>query len=113
MENVRAEQPWGVYPTVVLGEPVALGRISHLSLCEDLDLVRWGSAARGDLACVRRWSWRSVSVMRALKKRRTVVPAGCFVVAFGTGSECRLPPLFVGSWTYASYVLVRTGTLIL
>jgi len=42
-----------------------------------------------------------------------VEPAGCSVVAIGMGSEYRMPPSFAGSWTYTSYGLVRTGTLML
>jgi len=55
----------------------------------------------------------TVSVMGALKERRTVEPAGYSVEAIGTGSEYRMPLSFAGSWTYTSYVLVRTGTLML
>jgi len=54
-----------------------------------------------------------VSVMGALKERRTVEPAGYSVEAIGTGSEYRMPPSFAGSWTYTSYALVQTGTLML
>jgi len=45
-----------------------------------------------------------VSVMGALKGRRTVEPAGCSVVAIGMVSEYRLPPSFVGSWTYTHLI---------